>query len=170
VDSQIVEIATRVTAVGLTFGSFVLLLTGSALTLGTSFRTAVEPVLRSIRDLTSMSRPDLADTTVVAAIGFAGCSAVFESVVAGMLIMGLLAWSRPMVRRATRDENKLQALAGSFSIDLIIGGYLPIVPAQALLGNWYAAASLLLVTLALSWPAGGGRRVPGTWRLAPVAP
>lgn len=168
---ELVQNVTDATAVALTLASFVLFALGWAHTLGTSFRLTIEPLLVSLRGQTDRARHELADLSVLVGVGLAGCGAVLEQPLAGCLLAGLLAWSRPMVRRATREENKLLALAGSISIDLVIGVYVPMVLAQVLLRNWFIAASLLALVVALSWPAGHGRAVPGRrWRLAPVAP
>jgi hypothetical protein len=168
---QLLHNVIQVLAIGLTFGSFGLLIQGGAYALGCSFRSTIEPVLASIRGLSERSRPELADLTILVAIGLAGCAALFEAPVAGCLLAGMMAWSRPLVRRATREENKLLALAGTISIDLVIGVYVPMVMAQLLLHHFFIATSMLAVVVALSWPAGGGRRLSNrTWRLAPVAP
>jgi hypothetical protein len=166
--TQAVTIAVNVLSIGLTLGSFALLLNGGALPLGTSFRMTIEPLLRSIRSASSRSRSELADVTVLMAITFAGLATVFENPV-GLIMMGLMYWARPFIRRATREEHKLLALASTFSTDLIIGVYVPMVIAQFLLLNVFTGVAMLLVAVALSWPAGGGQSIPGrTWKLAPV--
>lgn len=167
--SEVLETGIEVTAVGLTLGSLVLLLNGRAHALGLSFRSTVEPPLRSIRNHTALSRSELADRTLLAGIALAGFGALFDRPLAGVLLIGLLLWSRPFVRRATREENRLMAVAGNFSADLMIGVYVPVVLAQLILANFFLAASLAAVIIALSWPTGFGQAVPGrTWRLAPV--
>jgi hypothetical protein len=170
VDPGVIQTTVSVTAMGLTLGSFVLLFNGGALPLGTSFRSSIEPLLRSLRELTPLSRPELADATVLLAIGFAGWAAVFDSPLAGVMLMVLMAWARPVIRQATREEHKLLALASSFSIDLVIGVYVPMVAAQLLLRNFFIATSMLLIVVALSWPAGGDSLGARRWRLAPVTP
>jgi hypothetical protein len=166
---ELVQTGIQVFAVALTLGAFVLLLNGGAYSLGWSCRSALEPLLASVRARSSRSRPELADASVVLAIGFALLSAVFEQLVPALLIVALLLKGRPLVRRATREENRLLALVGSLSSDTVIGFYLPMVLAQVLLTNLYIAASMSLVVVALSWPPGGGQAIPGrSWRGAPA--
>jgi len=125
--------------------------------LGGSFRATLEPLLRQIREGTSRSRAELADASVVAAIVFASFAVVFEQPLVALVLVVVLGWGRPLIRRATSEENRILALGQSFSIDLVIGFYLPIVAAELLLLNYFIAASMALVVLALSWPASGGR-------------
>lgn len=166
--AEMLEAGFRLAAVALIFGAFILLLGGAASALGYSFRSAIEPFLSEVREGSSLSRPELADASVKVAIGFAGLAMVFDERFLAVLLIIVLWQGRPTIRRLTSEENRLLALVGSLSIDVVIGFYLPIVLAQFLLFNIFIAASMLLVVIALSWPAGGDS-VPGRkWRLAPV--
>lgn len=167
--AEMIEAGFQLAAVALIFVAFILLLGGAASGLGYSFRSAIEPMLLNIRETSSLSRPELADISVKIALGFAGVAIFVDERFLAVLIIMVLWRSRPTIRRLTSEENRLQALVGSFSIDMVIGFYVPIVLAQFLLLNVFIASSMLLVVIALSWPAGGGDSVPGRkWRLAPV--
>lgn len=156
-------------AIGLIGGAFILLLAGNTSGIGSSFRSAVEPALRSVRDRTTCSRSDLADRSVLVSIGFATGEAVTGHLLVAV-ILGFLLWrARPGLRRLMSQENKILAAGGTFSADVAIGFYLPVVAAQVLLHNLFLAASLLSVVVALCWPPGGGQTIPGrSWKLAPV--
>ena len=168
--TDLLVLGLRFAALGLLFGSVVLLLTGTAHAVGSSLRLGLEPVLRLVRDQTSLSRSDLADGTIVAAMALAACSAVVDrQMLAPLMVVGL--WlARPSVRRATRQENRMLAIAGYFSLDLMIGVYTPVMMAQFLTGHVLLGGCLLAVVVALSWPAGGGSSsIPGRrWQLAAV--
>ncbi len=146
-----------------------LLVTGSARTVGESFRQSVEPALIQVRSRTERSRSELADRSILVAIGLAVLSIFTGSVMAGTLVAPLLYMARPAIRRATSQEHRLLALAGTFSLDLMIGVYLPLGLAHLLMLDWLMASCLFTVVLALSWPAGGGESIPGRrWQLAPI--
>lgn len=166
---ELIGAGLRFGAVGLIVGSFLLFAMGVSGALGGSFRMAIEPALRSARERTSLSREELADASTMLAAAFAAGAFLTEmSPLAGVIAIGL--WlARPTIRRATREENKMLAIGGLFSIDLIIGVYTPIMLAQFLVANVMLGLSFLSVVVALSWPAGGGG-IPGRrWQLAPVA-
>lgn len=165
------RLAVQLVALTLVLGGLALFVSGGSAALGRSFRDAVEPVLRAVRDRTARSRSELADVTLVVGIVLAVAAAiVHRDPLAGLLAVGV--WViRPSIRRVTREENKVAAVGGHLSIDMMIGLYTPIMLAQFLLANVLLGACLLAVVVALSWPAGGGGiRVPGRrWRPAPVA-
>lgn len=158
----------QMSAVALIFGCVVMLITGSARSVGESFRQSVEPMLLQVRSHTERSRSELADMSIMGAMGLAMLAILSGNAVAGTVIVPLLYLARPAVRRATSQEHRLMAIAGTFSIDLMIGVYLPLALAHLLMMQWFMASSLLAVVLALSWPAGGGETIPGRrWHLAP---
>lgn len=154
---DLLETGIRSTAAALVVSAFLMLLGGHAIVIGWSFRAALEPLLRRIRDGTSHSRAELADASVMAAIVFASFAVLFEHAFVALALVAVLWWGRPLIRLATTEENRMLALGQSFSIDLVIGFYLPIVAAQLLLLNYLIATSMGFVVLALSWPAMGGR-------------
>lgn len=163
-----VDLTTSTLAVGLIIVAFVQLVTGGGLGLGHAFRSRVEPALASFRASSPLSRAELADRTMLVAIALAVAGTVIEQSVAGVIMVAMLYKVRPMVRRTTREEHKLLAMAGTLSIDLVVGFYLPMTLAQLLLLQYLFAASMVAVMVALCWPAGGGA-VPGRrWQLAPV--
>lgn len=158
---ELVQASIRSTAAALIIGAFFLLLGGGALSLGWSFRSTLEPLLHQIRSASPLSRSELADASVVAAIAFAVLAVFFDHPAVALVLAVTLWLGRPLVRRATSEENRLLALGQSFSLDLVIGFYLPIVAAQLLLLNYFTAASMALIVVALSWPPTGsslGRR------------
>jgi hypothetical protein len=167
---ELLAIGIQIGAMALILGSFVLFLTGASGSLGGSFRSFLEPKLRWARDRTSLSRQELADRTILVAAALAVAAAVVEtSVLAALMAIGL--WlARPSIARLTGEENRMLAVAGYFSIDLMIGLYTPIMLAQFLLADILLGACLFTVVVALSWPAGGGgSSIPGRrWQLAPV--
>lgn len=169
---DLVVVGVQVAALGLTLGALVLFMTGGVVPLGSSFRTSIEPLLRALRDRTSLSRSELADLSMLVGLALAAAEALSgRSPLGALFAIGL--WiSRPAVQRATREENRMLAVAGHVSIDLIIGLYTPIMLAQFLLANVLLGAALLSVVIGLSWPAGGGgSSIPGRrWQLAPVKP
>ncbi len=166
--SELLQLGVEVSAIAVIIGGFMLLALGRSSGLGHSFRTSIRPMLEMVRQRSTMSRSELADATILAASALAAMGAVFDRQLFAALLALLLWFSRPWVVRLTKDENPVLAKISSFPIDLFIGVYVPIVIAQLLLLNWFLAASLLLVIIALSWPEGGGA-IPGRrWRLAPV--
>lgn len=168
--TELFEVGIKLSAAGLIFGAFFLLIAGAASGLGWSFRSAIEPMLQHIRASSSLSRSELADLSIRISIGFAALAALFGQLFLAVVLVVVLWRGRPIIRRLTTEENRLLAVVGSLSIDLVIGFYVPIVLAQFLLLNLFIGSSLLLVIVALSWPPGGGDTVPGRrWRLAPNA-
>jgi hypothetical protein len=159
----------EVSAVALILGGAMLLVTGSSRRLGESFRGLIEPLLVEVRTRTSLSRSQLADLSILAAMVLAGLTVTDGNIVGAMIIAPLLYLARPAIRRATREENRLMAVGGMFGLDLMIGVYLPFALAHVLLFDWFMASSLFTVVVALSWPAGGGGAVPGRrWLPAPA--
>jgi hypothetical protein len=166
---DLLDIGVRLSAVALIFGAFILLLAGTTPAIGGSFRSAIEPLLHDIRERTTHTRAELADLTLKVAIGFAALAGLSGDVLAGIIICPLLWYARPLVGRLMREENKMLAIGGLFSIDLVIGFYIPMVAAQILLHNLFLAGCFLSVIVSMCWPAGGGSTVPGrSWKLAPV--
>lgn len=162
------DVTTSMLALGLIVVAFAQLLTGGAFGMGHAFRSTVEPVLASIREQSRLSRAELADRTMLVAIALAVGGTVAHRSIAGVIMVAMLWKVRPMVRRTTQEEHKLLAVAGTFSIDLVVGFYLPMTLAQLLLLQYLFAASMVAVMVALCWPAGGGA-IPGRrWQLAPV--
>lgn len=162
------DVTTSVLALGLIVVAFAQLVTGGAFGLGHAVRSTIEPVLTSIREQSSLSRAELADRTMLVAIALAAAGTVAHRSVAGLVMVAMLWKVRPMVRRTTQEEHKVLAVAGTFSIDLMVGFYLPMALAQLLLLQYLFAASMAAVMVALCWPAGGGA-VPGRrWQLAPI--
>ncbi|MDH4278131.1 MAG: hypothetical protein OEW83_08620 [Acidimicrobiia bacterium] len=167
---ELVRAGLSLSAVALIAGAAILLITGSAQTLGEAFREAVEPTLAQVRSRTNRSRSELADLSMLVAIGLSMLNILGGNPVVGTIVALVLYLARPAIRRATRHEHRLMAMGGLFSIDLIIGLYLPFVVAHLMMFDWLMAACLSAVVLALSWPAGGGETIPGRrWHLAPLA-
>ena len=165
---RLLNIGIQMAAVALIVGGLVLLLFGRADSLGNSFRTTIEPILAWVRSHTSLSRSELADRTIMVAAGLAAVGALFDRQPMALLIAIGLWWYRPSIRRLTSEENPMLAQIGMFSVDLIIGLYVPIVMAQFIVLHLFLGASLLAVIVALSWPAGGGALPGRRWKLAPV--
>ena len=139
----------------LSVSPIVFLLGGISNPVGTRVRLLLQPGLTRIRAASPLSRAELADATIVLSMAFALLAAFLDTLVAVGLV-ALLWWSRPAVRRLTSDDDQLLALAGTWSIDLLIGLYAPMVVGQLLVGRPFMAASLSAAIVALSWPAGGG--------------
>lgn len=167
---ELVRAGLSLSAVALIAGAAILFVTGSARSLGETFRVSIEPTLAQIRSRTTLSRSELADLSILVAIGLSMLNILGGNPVAGTIVALVLWVARPSIRRATRHEHRLMALGGFFSIDLIIGAYIPFVLAHLMMSDWLMASCLFSVVLALSWPAGGGETIPGRrWQLAPVA-
>ncbi len=167
---ELVRAGLSLSAVALIGGVVMMLVTGSARIVGEAFRQSIEPTLIEVRSRTHRSRSELADLSILVAIGLAILAVLDGDVLAGTLVAPLLYLARPAVRRATSQEHRLLAVSGSFSIDLMIGVYLPLAFAHMLMFEWFRGSCLFAVALALSWPAGGGGAIPGRrWQLAPVA-
>jgi len=112
---------------------------------------------------------ELADRTMLVAAGLGAAGTVVQRSPVGVVLVAMVLGARPLVRRATREDHKLLAVASSFSIDLVVGFYIPMTLAQLLVRSYLFAASMAAVMVALCWPAGGGEAVPGRrWTLAPV--
>lgn len=141
---------------------------GFGLAIGSQVRDILEPTLRSIRDRSELSRQDLADRTLLGAAAICAVGSLATLSFAGLFIGGLLLFMRPSVRRATREENKMLALSSSFSLDLIVGFFVPMVLAMVLLGDVVMSLTYFLATIALCWPPGGagGRRRVAVWKPA----
>lgn len=165
-DPAQLELGTRLAAVALIFWAFISFFMGTASATGQSFRSSLQPLLSSVRSSSSMSRQQLADASMVSAAVFAGMAVIVDRSIVAVLVAGLLWKARPQLRRLTSEENPLRAIAGSFSLDLVIGIYLPILLSQVIVGNYFIALTLMLVVVSLSWPAGGGATRPGAWRPA----
>lgn len=166
---ELVRAGLSLSAVALIVGVVILLVTGSARMVGEAFRQSIEPALIEVRSRTDRSRSELADLSILVAIGLAVLAILTGNVLAGTLVAPLLYLARPAVRRATSQEHPLLALASTFSLDLVIGAYLPLAVAHVLMFDWVMASCLFTVVVALSWPAGGGESIPGRrWQLAPV--
>lgn len=169
VSPVMVDVAASTLALGLILVAFVQLVTGRSLGLGHAFRSVVEPALSSFRASSPLTRSELADRTMVVAVALATAGAVVQRSISGVILVAMLLRARPMVRKATQQDHKLLAVAGTYSTDLLIGFYLPMTLAQILLANYLFAASMAAVMVALCWPAGGGHTIPGRrWQLAPV--
>lgn len=165
---DLLTIGLEIAGIALILGSFVLLLTGTSGPFGTSLRSALEPMLQHVRGRTPLSRAELADATILAGVGLAITAVVVEQrLLPGLVAVGL--WlARPSVRRSTSEENRLRAVAGSFSLDVVIGFATPLAFAHFLFGDLLLGGSFLALVVALSWPAGGAT-IPGRrWRLTPV--
>jgi len=166
--TELLQLGIQISAIATILGGFVLLMLGRSSWLGHSFRTSVRPALDMIRSRSALSRSELADVSILAASGLAMMGAFFDRQLFAALLAILLWLSRPSVARLTREENHMLAKISSFSIDLMIGVYVPIAIAQVLLLNLFLAASFFSVIIALSWPEGGGA-IPGRrWKLLPT--
>ena len=166
--TELLQLGTQIAAIATILGGLLLLVAGRSSWLGYSFRTALEPALDRIRGHSTLSRSELAHVSVLVAVGLAATGAVVDRQLLAALLAILVWLSRGSVVRLTREENQLLAKVSSFSIDLLIGVYVPIAIAQVLLLNLFVAASFFSLIVALSWPAGGGA-IPGRrWRLAPT--
>lgn len=165
---ELLQLGIQISAIAMIFGGLGLLLVGRSSWLGHSFRTAVRPMLDLIRSRSTLSRSELADVSILVAAGLAVMGALVDRQVFAAILAILLWLSRPAVAKLTSEENQMLAKISWFSIDLMIGVYVPIAVAQVLLLNLFVAASFFSAIVALSWPAGGGA-IPGRrWKLAPV--
>lgn len=153
---ELLDLGTQIAAIATIVIGFGLLIIGRAHWLGQSFRTAIEPALIRLRSGTELSRAELATASTVLACVLAGLESLVNRNVFAAALAVLLWLSRPAVARLTSDEHRLLALANSFTIDLMIGLYLPIAISQILLRSFLLASSFLALIVALSWPAGGG--------------
>jgi hypothetical protein len=162
--TAVVQLTLAVTAICLIVVTVWSLVTGNAHATGAAVRAQLTPALTTIRSTTAMSRAELADASLILALGLAAVSMIVDRTYLAAVMIPLLWLSRPSVRRLTSEERPMFALGGELSGNLVVGLFAPIALAHLLLGNGFLAASLLAVTVALCWPPGGGRRVSGTWR------
>ncbi len=153
---ELLDIGTQLAAIGCIIVGFGLVAIGRAPWLGYIFRTAIEPTLTRFRESSELSRAELATGWTVAASALAGVAVVVDRSLFAAVLAILLWLARPAVARLTSEEHPLLALANSFTIDLMIGMYLPITVSQVLLGNLILACSFAALIVALSWPTGGG--------------
>ena len=167
-DPMLFEAGLTLGALALIVGAVMSFLNGTAPGNGESFRTGVEPALANIRGGLTMSRGELSDLSIKAAIAFCAVAMIFDSMFAGLLIGGLLWKSKPMIRRLTSEEQPLMAIGNYFSTDLIIGLYLPVTLAQFMLGRVFIGLAMFMVIVALSWPAGGGLRTGASGHRKPA--
>ncbi|MGI9598015.1 MAG: hypothetical protein ACR2QK_17765 [Acidimicrobiales bacterium] len=165
---ELLQLGINISAIATILGGLVLLALGRSDWLGHSFRTAVRPALDLIRSRSTRSRSELADVSILVAAGLSVAGALVDRQVFAAILAILLWLSRPSVAKLTKEENHLLAKISWFSIDLMIGVYVPIAIAQVLLLNLFLAASFFSVIVALSWPTGGGA-IPGRrWKLVPT--
>ncbi len=164
---ELIRAGMAMAALALVSGGIILLLTGSARSVGAAFREALAPLLSDVRSRTSMSRSELADLSVLVAIVMAAIAIFDGNALGGTIVVPLLHLARPSIRRATQQEHPLLALSSTFSLDLIIGFCLPFALAHMIVGNWFMGLCMFAIVLALSWPA-GGQTAPGRrWMPAP---
>lgn len=161
---QLLSTGSAFAAIALIVWAFASLLTGSALTTGATFRSMLEPPLRSMRSTSHLSRDEWSDGTMLVAVAVAFAGGLASGSVLLMIIGALLFLGRSKLSQLMSEENRLKAIGGSFSLDLAIGLYLPIVMAQLLLANYASALVFFLVILSLSWPPGGAGARRGAWQ------
>ncbi|MGF1596909.1 MAG: hypothetical protein ACFCVK_08235 [Acidimicrobiales bacterium] len=165
------QLGLELTALAIFVCAFALFLTGGSDAVGQPFRLAIEPLLADLRARTARSRAELADTSILVSIGFAVLAALAGQAIGGAAVALMLWWGRPVFQRLTREDNRLMASMSLFSIDMVIGLFVPIALAQLLLSSYFLAFSTVLVVVALSWPAGTGGGGHGRpWKLTPVRP
>lgn len=170
VASEFVGVGVRMAGVALILGALGAAVTGLAFSIGESIRTVLLGPLQSVRDNSPMARDDLADMTVVAAAMCAFLSVALDGAWLAVLIGVMLFVARPMVKRAMRVEDPMQAIGGQFGTDFVMGIYAPVALAQLLLGNVYLAMSMSLVLVALAWPPGGAGVSSKRGEPGPVVP
>lgn len=164
--TQLFVVGNAFAAIALMGWAFVSLLTGSAIATGATFRALLDPSLTSIRSNSVLSREELSDRTMLAAVTAAILGGLLSGSVLLMIVGAMLFTARPKLGRLMTEENRLRALIGSFSIDMAVGLYLPIILAQVLLANYASALVFFLVILSLSWPPGGAGVRRGVWQPA----
>lgn len=162
--TELLSAGSALAAIALIVWAFASLLTGSALATGATFRSMLDPHLTYVRSSSSLSREQWSDNTLLAAVVVALMGGLASGSVLLMFIGALLFLGRPRLRRLMSEENRLKAIAGSFSLDLAVGLYVPIVLAQLLLANYASALVFFLVILSLSWPPGGAGARRGAWQ------
>lgn len=167
-DPLLLETGMTLGALALIVGAVMSFLNGTAPAQGEAVRTALQPTLTKIRTSLSLSRGDLSELSITVAIVFCGLATVSGSMLAGLLIGGLLWKSKAMIRRLTSEERPLLAIGNMFSTDLIIGVYLPIALAQFMVSRIFLGLAMFMVVIALSWPAGGGLRTGGSGQWKPA--
>lgn len=163
---QLLAAGNAFAAIALIAWAFVSLFTGSAIATGESIRTSLRPALADIRSRSTLRRDELSDRTVVAAVLVAMVASLLERSVVLMIVAALLFVARPQIRRMTKEENRLRAIVGSLSLDLVIGLYLPLILALIITQDWGKAVVLSLMTVAMSWPPGGGHVQRTDWNPA----
>lgn len=144
------------------------LVTGFASVIGAACRARLRPALLRVRSMSSLGRSDLADATLVLAVGLAAADVVVGRSFVAALVAVMLWLARPSVQRLMREERPLFALGTELSSDLVVGAFLPLAVAHLLLGDALMAGAIFAATVALCWPPGGARRV-GSWRPAWLA-
>ncbi len=160
------QIGMAVAAFGLIMGALYLFITGTSSSVGERVRGALTPLLRLVRDNSSLSRGDLADRSVLIGAALVLVSAAVNQSIIELMVAVVLYRARSSIKRASKEEQPLLAIAGFFSSDMIVGVYAPIILALVMLGNVAMAAGLGSVIIALCWPPGGAGYTSGAWRPA----
>ncbi len=149
------QLGAQVAAIATIVGGAGLLVLGRSTMLGQSCRLTIKPMLTWVRSRSELSRSDLAEISTLLAVALALLGGLVDQSPTALVLAVLLWMSRPSIVRLTRDEHPLMAEASSFTIDLMIGIYVPIAVAQILLVRLPMAGSFVALIVALSWPAGG---------------
>lgn len=144
------------------------LVTGYASVIGAASRARLRPALLRVRSMSSLGRSELADASLLLAVGLAAADVVVNRSFVAILVAAMLWLARPSVQRLMREERPLFALGMELSSDLVVGAFVPLSMAHLLLGDALMAGAIFAATVALCWPPGGARRV-GSWRPAWVA-
>ncbi len=153
-------------AFALILGALYLFVSGGSSSVGEQVRDMLTPTLRALRDTSSLSRSELADRTVLLGSALVLSSAVTRLSIIDLGIAIVLYRSRPSIKKATKQEQPLMAIAGFFSTDMIVGVYTPMLLALLMLGDVAVALGLSTVVVALCWPPGGAGHLSGEWRPA----
>ena len=164
-DTRFLELGSAFAAITLIGWAVLSFLDGSASATGVVIRESLRDVLGGVRSSSSLTRAELAEVTIFGAtlIAIAGAIAQVSVMLAAVAV--ILALGRRSITRHMSQENRLMAVAGHFTSDLMIGVFVPLLLAQLLTGHFYLGTVLGLVIVALSWPAGGARST-GRWRPA----
>ncbi len=162
---ELIHAGLQIGALALIVGAVMSFVQGTAPVLGEQLREALRPMLTGLRDRSDLSRSELADRSMLAAVGLSVLAVLIDRSIAAALIAIVLWFARPMVARMVSQEHPMLALSQTFSTDLVIGLYLPIALAQLLMFQLLMGASMFLVVLALSWPPGGAA-AGGQWKPA----
>ncbi len=163
---ELIQAGLQIGAIALIVGAVMSFLQGTAPILGEQLREAVRPLLARFRNSSPLSRSELADRSMLASVALSALAVVAERSIAAGVVAMVLWLARPMVGRMVSQEHPMLALGQTFSTDLVIGLYLPITLAQFLTFHIFTGVSMLLVILALSWPAGGGASASSQWKPA----